>query len=66
MPKVRLLFKSGTVQEFVCTKFTVTKSKVNNSIIRIEWEGLDPDILYIDISAIDAVLNLIPVDVKEI
>ena len=56
--KIQILFKSGNSITLTVDLFSVEKSTIDNTIIKLSWENMDPRLMYICLDNIEAILEL--------
>jgi len=56
--KIRILFKSGNSITLTVDSLSVKKSNIDNRIIELSWENMDPGLMYICLDSIEAILEL--------
>ena len=55
--KVRIVYKSGVVQDVRCKEFTVRWNQVDG-IHTVKWEGCEPHPMYLGVDEIAAIYKL--------
>jgi len=61
MNKIRVIYKNGHIEEFMCAKFAVRKTTVSGTI-EVEWEDAWPNPL---LFGIDDVMAIYEIDAEE-
>ena len=56
--KIRVIFKSGRMQDFVCDSFEISRSNELDVVTKFTWKNISPQINFIALRDISAILEL--------